>query len=156
MPDKAGVFVNHWIPYTENEVNAPERFDSHFMTDFMQGKLGKEDNSHEIDLQDLENFVPNKPLQFSPEATAVFTAGRELWKYYFEKVGETPTFPSVAKNPSLYDIKSYFQGADDSGRMNNKSNDEKYNNLIANLRESLEVLSHKIQPKVYEFGFLRG
>ena len=155
VPDKAGVFVNHWIPYTENEVNAPERFDSHFMTDFMQGKLGKEDNSHEIDLQDLENFVPNKPLQFSPEATAVFTAGRELWKYYFEKVGETPTFPSVAKNPSLYDIKSYFQGADDSGRMNNKSNDEKYNNLIANLRESLEVLATKIQPKVYEFGFLK-
>lgn len=31
--------TNHWIPFTENEVNAPERFESHFMTDFIGGKL---------------------------------------------------------------------------------------------------------------------
>jgi hypothetical protein len=60
-----------------------------------------------------------------------------------------------SKNPSLYDIKSYFQGADENGRMNNKSNDEKYNQLIANLRESLNILEAKIQPKVYEYGFLK-
>ena len=178
--------ANHWIPFTENEVNAPERFESHFMTNFIGGRLVvwetptfpsnttfpnveeplrfQENNDgmasiplhNELFTSTQEIFVPTKPLEFSAESKAVFQAGKELWRYYFEKVGETPTFPSVAKNPSLYDIKSYFQGADDSGRMNNKSNDEKYNNLIANLRESLEVLSHKIQPKVYEFGFLRG
>ena len=26
--------VNHWIPYTEGEVGAKEKFQSHFMTDF--------------------------------------------------------------------------------------------------------------------------
>jgi hypothetical protein len=62
---------------------------------------------------------------------------------------------SRVSKPSLYDIKSYFQGTDDSGRMNNKSKDEKYNLLITNLRESLDILATKIQPKVYEFGFLK-
>jgi hypothetical protein len=39
--------------------------------------------------------------------------------------------------------------------MNNKSDDEKYNELMGNLREALKVLAQKIEPKVYEFGFLR-
>jgi len=74
---------------------------------------------------------------------------------YFSSFDTTKIIGNVSKNPSLYDIKAYFQGADESGRMNNKSNDEKYNLLIANLRGNLEVLSVKIQPKVYEFGFLK-
>jgi len=100
-------------------------------------------------------------LEFSPQAQAVFEAGRELWQYYFE-IKSTPSSLRDATpqegnlgNPSLYDIKAYFQGQNDDGRMNNKSYDEKYNFLIANLRQGLEVLSFKIQPKVYEFGFLR-
>ncbi len=40
--------------------------------------------------------------------------------------------------------------------MNNKSSDEKYNLLIGKLRENLKALATKIQPKVYEFRFLRG
>jgi hypothetical protein len=31
--------VNHWIPFTENEVNAKEKFESNFMSDFIKGKL---------------------------------------------------------------------------------------------------------------------
>ena len=38
--------------------------------------------------------------------------------------------------------------------MNSKSQDEKYTELIGNLREQLNVLAEKIQPKVYEYGFL--
>ncbi len=30
--------VNHWLPFTEDEVGASERFDSHFMTDFIRGR----------------------------------------------------------------------------------------------------------------------
>jgi hypothetical protein len=40
--------------------------------------------------------------------------------------------------------------------MNNKSNDETYNELIGDLREKLKILARKIEPKVYEYGFLRG
>ena len=31
--------INHWIPFTEQEVNAPTLFSSHFMTDFIKGKI---------------------------------------------------------------------------------------------------------------------
>jgi len=175
--------INHWIPFSENEVNAPERFDSCFM----QGKLGNfgveenfnspelhvsngHSNNGQINLSATndelfastqESFVPTERLEFSPQAQAVFEAGRELWQYYFE-IKSTPSSLRDATpqegnlgNPSLYDIKAYFQGQNDGGRMNNKSEDEKYNLLITNLRQGLEVLSFKIQPKVYEFGFLR-
>ena len=39
--------------------------------------------------------------------------------------------------------------------MNNKSADETYMLLIANLREKLKQLAEKIEPKVYEYGFLK-
>jgi hypothetical protein len=39
--------------------------------------------------------------------------------------------------------------------MKSKSEDVEYTRLIANLRESLKVLALKIQPKVYEYGFLK-
>jgi hypothetical protein len=38
--------------------------------------------------------------------------------------------------------------------MNNKSEDEEYNELIGNLREKMKILAKKIEPKVYEYGFL--
>ena len=38
--------------------------------------------------------------------------------------------------------------------MNNKSGDDKYSTLIGDLRSALKVLAEKIQPKVYEYGFL--
>jgi len=95
-----------------------------------------------------EDFVPSQTLEFSPEAKAVFEAGRELWRYYHKE-------PNCNVNASLYDIKAHFQGQNELGRMNNKSTDEKYNLLIDNLRNSLDILSLKIQPKVYEFGFLK-
>jgi len=31
--------LNHWIPFTEQEVNAQNRFESNFMTDFINGKI---------------------------------------------------------------------------------------------------------------------
>ncbi len=32
--------INHWIPFTETEVDAKERFASHFMSDFINGRAG--------------------------------------------------------------------------------------------------------------------
>ena len=90
----------------------------------------------------------DKPLVFSEEATAVFDAGRELWKYYHAQNG-------VNVNASLYDIREYFQGRNDKGRMNSKSDDATYTKLIAELRSKLAILADKIKPKVYEYGFLK-
>lgn len=93
------------------------------------------------------NFDINKPRQFSIEATAVFNAGIELWKHYHSQ-------DNVNVNASLYDIKLHFQGRSDKGRMNAKSTDEKYTELMGNLRQKLNLLSDKIAPKVYEHEFL--
>jgi hypothetical protein len=63
--------------------------------------------------------------------------------------------PEYNVNASLYDIRAFFQGVNENGRMNNKSDDEEYNRLIGNLNESLKKLAKKIEPKVYEYGFLK-
>ena len=139
--------TNHWIPFTEEEVNAQLRFESHFMTDFMAGKLVSKTSSNGNNLLEEESFVPSEPLIFSPEATAVFDAGRELWRYYHAQPGANP-------NASYYDIRAHFQGRNEKGKMNPKSEDKEYMRLLANLKEAMETLRLKIVPKVYEYGFL--
>lgn len=143
--------TNHWIPFTEQEVNAKEKFASSFMTDFIKGKIKKEEPTA-ISLFDSEknSLVPNnnKALVFSDEATAVFDSGRELWKYYHSQ-------HEVNVNASLYDIREYFQGRNDKGRMNPRSQDATYTALIGELRKNLTHLAEKIKPKVYEYEFLK-
>ena len=140
--------VNHWIPFTESEVNSKEKFESNFMSDFIKGKLKSEQQADGLFGDTMTNhFDINKPRQFSIEATAVFNAGLELWKYYHSQ-------DNVNVNASLYDIKLHFQGRNDKGRMNAKSTDEKYTELMGNLRQKLNLLSDKIAPKIYEYEFL--
>jgi hypothetical protein len=136
--------VNHWIPFTESEVNAKEKFESNFMTDFIKGKMKTENFGNLFGIETTDN----KALQFSQEATDVFDAGRELWKYYH-------SHKDINVNASLYDIKLHFQGRNDKGRMNAKSTDEKYTELISNLRQTLSILADKITPKIYEYEFLK-
>ncbi|WP_338814080.1 hypothetical protein V9L05_01400 [Bernardetia sp. Wsw4-3y2] len=138
--------INHWIPFKEQEVNSRGKFESSFMTDFIAGKIKKEsDNKQTVMFSDKNK---NEPLEFSEEAKAVFDAGRELWKYYHSQ-------PNVNVNASLYDIRAHFQGRNAAGRMNSKSDDKKYMELIGNLRNALKILAKKIEPKVYEYGFLK-
>ena len=136
--------LNHWIPFTESEVNAKEKFESNFMTDFIKGKIKPHTDTNLFG----NETTSNKALQFSQEATDVFNAGRELWKYYHSQ-------KDINVNASLYDIREYFQGRNDKGRMNAKSTDEKYTELISNLRQTLSILASKIAPKVYEYEFLK-
>jgi hypothetical protein len=142
--------TNHWIPFTEFEVNAQAKFESSFMTDFIKGKLKTETPSETTLFAEEKGIsnLRNEPLQFSEEATAVFDAGRELWKYYHEQ-------KDVNVNASLYDIREYFQGRNPQGRMNSKSDDATYTAFISELRSKLSILAEKIQPKVYEYGFLK-
>lgn len=136
--------INHWIPFTESEVNSKEKFESNFMTDFIKGKLKTETYGNL-----LSNDVTDcTGLEFTKEAIESFNAGRELWRYYHSQ-------KDINVNASLYDIKSHFQGRNDKGRMNTKSTDEKYMELISNLRQTLRILADKIAPKVYEYEFLK-
>ena len=136
--------INHWIPFSEAEVGAKDSFESHFMKDFIDGKIKPKETKELL----TERRSP-KPIKFSKEAKDIFEAGRELWKYYHKH-------DLININASYYDIRKFFQGVDSkSGRMNNKSIDETYNKLIGNLRERMKILAKKIEPKIYEFGFLK-
>jgi 16S rRNA G966 N2-methylase RsmD len=135
--------INHWIPFTEDEVNARDKFDSHFMTDFIQGKIKTSDENTIFANSEKQNTI----LVFSNEAKAVFDAGRELWRYYHSQPDSNP-------NASYYDIREYFQGRDDKGKMKNKSDDKKYMELLSNLKFAIAVLAKKLEQKVYEYGFL--
>lgn len=142
--------VNNWIPFTELEVNAKEKFASHFMTDFIQGKVKVEQKIQDglFESEPISGLYNNQPRQFSVEAKAVFDAGRALWSYYHAQ-------PNVNVNASLYDIREHFQGRNEAGRMNAKSDDAHYNALIGELRNKLNQLADKIKPKIYDYGFLR-
>ena len=61
---------------------------------------------------------------------------------------------SINVNASYYDIRRYFQGVDDKGRMNPDSKDETYMRLWGKIKEAQKVLAKKIEPKVYLYGFL--
>lgn len=139
--------VNHWIPFTEQEVNAREKFESDFMSKFIRGKIKPEETVNLFTVSEPKAHY-EVPLQFSAEAQDVFNAGRELWQYYHK-------IPNCNVNASLYDIREHFQGRNEAGKMNNKSSDETYMRLIHALRETLRQLEKKIEPKIYEYGFLK-
>jgi len=165
--------TNYWIPFTEEEVNAKEKFESHFMNDFIHGRIKKairtEEEQKEYEKDSKNYHVADvfaepttttslqdgtSPLILSEKAKAVMNAGRELWRYYHQQ--------PVAKekpNASFYDIRLYFQGTKTtkSGKlqMNTESNDPTYTALITNLRQKQKELAKQIEPKVYEYGFLK-
>ena len=57
--DKKWSIVNHFIPFTEQEVNAPERFESDFMVQYLADK------------------------KLSTEAKHVLQEGKKLWQAFF-------------------------------------------------------------------------
>lgn len=144
---------NHWIPFTEAEVDAKEKFDSHFMSDYISGKHRPISATTPDLFAQPEAAAPaTEPLTFSPEAQDVMDAGRELWRYYHAQ-------PEANPNASYYDIRLHFQGTkvmkSGKAQMNPDSTDEHYTQLIKALRERLKALAEKIEPKVYEYGFLK-
>lgn len=143
--------TNHWIPFTEEEVNAQERFESHFMSDYLAGKIQPE-APQQGNLFEKAKEEEAASAVLSDEAQAVMDAGRELWRYYHAQ-------PNANPNASFYDIRLYFQGTKTlpSGKvqMNTESNDATYTTLITNLRQRLKELAKAIEPKVYEYGFLK-
>ena len=175
---------NHWIPFTEAEVDAKECFQSHFMSDLLAGKGGTRSVASggkyvQTGFTGLTGFAdgdctgggtrsvasadgteavppnpvnPVNPVQISPAARAVLDAGRELWRYY-----NAP--PHANPNASYYDIRRHFQGmkttAKGKEQMNPTSADETYNALLSALRAAMKKLAAQIEPKVYDYGFLR-
>ncbi|GAA9194838.1 hypothetical protein Taiwan64_14310 [Helicobacter pylori] len=141
--------TNHFIPFSETEVNAKERYSSHALLDFLKGGIKEKGDSLFLNAK-----KENKPLEFSQSALNVFNAGKEIYRHY-----HTQDFTNrhYNANISLYDIKEFFQGRNAQGKLNlpAKAKDEYYKQLYANLQDALKDLAKEIQPKVYEYGFLR-
>ncbi|WP_441713553.1 hypothetical protein [Helicobacter pylori] len=141
--------TNHFIPFSETEVNPKGRYSSHALLDFLEGKIKEKGDSLFLNAK-----KENKPLEFSLCASKVFDAGREIYCHYHTQAS---TNRSYNANASLYDIKEFFQGRNAQGKLNlpTKAKDEHYKQLYANLQDALKDLAKEIQPKVYEYGFLR-
>ncbi len=118
--------VNHFIPYTENEVGAPERFESDFMVQYLADK------------------------QLSLEAVAVLDTGRELWRAYFTQTDERSVRDELKLNRAdvgWYQIRKALQAR-------NKNSDSIPTDFTA-FELAYAKLTDKLRPLVYEYGFLR-
>ena len=125
------------------------------MADFIHGKIPV------AKLNDMYlglALIPNEPIQFTPAAKRVMEAGREIWHYYLHHNDDSKDLygDDINVNASFYDIREYFQGRDENGRMNNESDNMQYNALMDDLRAAQKVLAKQIEKKVYLYGFLKG
>jgi hypothetical protein len=123
---RAWSIVNHFIPFTEAEVNAPDRFESDFMVRYLEDKA------------------------LSPEAVAVLDAGRALWRAYFT---ETPPH-AVREEYKLnradvgwYQIRNTLKRRNEAG--------DSLPVDFSGFEAAYKALTEKLIPKVYEFGFLK-
>ena len=113
--------VNHWIPFSEEEVGFCGKFASNFMS----------------------GFLSSIKMDMSESAQDVLSAGRALWRYYFQQ-------KDCDSNAGLCDIRGFFQG-----KANSRSLDAGYNDLMRRLRAERRSLASKIKTKIYEHGFLK-
>ena len=124
--DRKWSLINHFIPYTEAEVNANERFESDFMQQYLRDKI------------------------LSQNAINVLDAGRTLWKSYFSVIDSHDIRDQLKLNRSdvgWYQIRKALQHRNTSGN---------YPPVDFSVFESAyELLTEKLRPLVYELGFLR-
>lgn len=118
--------VNHFIPYTEEEVDAPDRFESDFMVQHLADKT------------------------LSEEATAVLDAGRQLWRAYFAHTDVRTVRDQYKLNrPDVgwYQIRNALAER-------NKSGDTAPVNFTP-FESAYQALTNKLRPQVFSLGFLR-
>ena len=118
--------VNHFIPFTEQEVNAPERFESDFMVQYLSDK------------------------KLSPEAKAVMNEGKKLWQIYFSQTDVRTVRDELKLNRSdvgWYQVRKALE-ARNKDAMGVEIDFSKF-------KSTYTILSDKLRPQVYELGFLR-
>ncbi|MDD5788937.1 MAG: hypothetical protein PUE30_00190, partial [Spirochaetia bacterium] len=126
--------TNHFIPYTEDEVNAPDRFESDFMVRYME-KLPK---------------LSGTDSPFSFEARAVLEEGKKLWRAYFSATAERAVRDKFKLNRSdagWYQIRGALKERSQSGDFPPVS--------FTAFESSYRSLTEKLRPLVYKYGFLR-
>ena len=128
--------VNHFIPFTEEEVGAPDRFESDFMVQYLSNLTG---------LEDLSGLAA-----LSSEAQKVMQAGKGLWKAYFEHTDTRNVRDELKLNRAdvgWYQVRKALQARNASGDFIPVS--------FKPFEEAYKALTEKLQPMVYELGFLK-
>ena len=123
---KTWSLVNHFIPFTEAEVGAPDRFESDFMV----------------------QYLADKP--FSAEAQAVLDAGRTLWQAYFAYTDARTVRDEYKLNrPDVgwYQIRNALKARNSSGDTAPVN--------FGPFESAYQALTEKLQPQVFSLGFLR-
>ena len=118
--------VNHFIPFNEDEVGAPGRFESDFMVQFIEGRV------------------------FSQEAKEVINQGRKLWQAYFSMEDEYQIRDKYKLNrPDVgwYQIRNALVDRNDTGNYKKVS--------FSEFEKAYQELTDKLKPEVYEKGFLK-
>ena len=124
--NKKWSIVNHFIPFSESEVGASERFESDFMVQYLADK------------------------KLSSEAQLVINAGRELWKAYFSTTDIYQVRNELKLNRAdvgWYQVRKALEARNSSGDFAPVSFDQ--------FKNCYEKLSDKLRPQVFELGFLR-
>lgn len=125
--DKKWSIVNHFIPFAEEEVGAPGRFESDFMVKYLAGK------------------------KLSDDAMLVLAEGKKLWQAYFEHTDTRAVRDELKLNrPDVgwYQVRKALQA---------RNTDSDYApTSFKPFEEAYKVLNEKLQPKVYELGFLKN
>jgi hypothetical protein len=124
--DKKWSIVNHFIPFTEQEVNAPDRFESDFMVQYLKDK------------------------KLSPLAISVLTEGKKLWQAYFAHTDARTIRDELKLNRAdvgWYQIRKALE--------NRNSSDDFVPVSFESFKEVYSSLTDKLQPQVYELGFLK-
>jgi hypothetical protein len=118
--------VNHFIPFTETEVGAPDRFESDFMVQYLADK------------------------KLSPAAQAVLDAGRTLWQAYFAHTDVRTVRDEFKLNrPDVgwYQVRNALKARNASGDTAPVN--------FAPFEQAYQALTEKLRPQVFSLGFLR-
>ena len=118
--------VNHFIPFTEAEVGAPDRFESDFMVQYLSDKT------------------------LSPEAQAVLDAGRVLWRAYFAHTDARAVRDEFKLNRA--DV-GWYQVRNALARRNSSGDTLPIDTKP--FEAAYQTLTDKLQPQVFSLGFLR-
>jgi hypothetical protein len=146
--------VNHFIPYTEAEVGAPDRFESDFMVQYLAGlpllerRITPGQTTRGQAAKNASSDLRESPL--SVEAQAVLDAGRTLWQTYFAHTDVRTVRDELKLNrPDVgwYQIRNALKARNASG-------DTVPVDFTA-FSNAYQALSDKLQPQVFELGFLR-
>ncbi|MCQ2089344.1 MAG: hypothetical protein MJY93_03755 [Fibrobacter sp.] len=124
--NKKWSIVNHFIPFTEEQVGSSERFESDFMVRYMEGKT------------------------FSEEANAVLAEGLKIWQAYFKQTFNHKIRDEYKLNrPDVgwYQIRMALKAQNDTG-ISIPVN-------FSSFESAYKTLTEKLRPKVYEYGFLK-